>query len=117
MPDERAAVEYWRVRTVNRFIVWVGLSAFALLAGGGLVGHIATFARVSIERYGGGFGILSLAVFGFILVYYAAQVGRTLFDYGNGRRPTGIELAVAVGGVTAALIGMAIMPNLDLTKP
>lgn len=115
--DERAAVERWRVRSVNRFVVCIGLSASAFVAGGALVGHIATFARASIERYGSGFGILLVAVAGFVLVYYAAQLGRTLVDYGNGRRPTGIELAVTVAGITAALIGMAIMPNLDLSKP
>lgn len=115
--DERPAVEFWRVRTLNRFVVWIGLFTFAFLAGDALVRHIATFARASIERYGSGFGILSIAVVGFILVYYSAQLGRTLFDFGNGRRPTSIELAVAVGGITAALIGMAIMPYLDLSKP
>lgn len=117
VPDGTPEVERWRVRTLNRLAVCIGACAFAFIAGGTLVGHTATFAQASVERYGSGFGILLDAVAGFVLFYYTAQLGRSLFEFGNGRRPAGIELAVAVAGISAVLIGMAIMPSLDLSKP
>ena len=115
--DERPAVEYWRVRTVHRFVVWVGLSMLAFLVGGATIAHVAAFAEASIERYGFTFGILSVGIFGFILAYYLGQIGRTLVEFGNGRRPSMTELAVGLGGIIAALIAMAVMPHLDLSKP
>jgi hypothetical protein len=114
--DERAAVEQWRVRTLNRFVVWISLSAVAFLVGGPIVGLILTFVRTAIQRYGAGFGLLSVVVLGFIFVYYSAQLGRTLIAFGNGRRPSAFELAVPLGGIVAVLIAMAILPNLDLSK-
>lgn len=115
--DESPAVEYWRVRTVNRFVVWIGLFTFAFLAGDTFVRHVATFARASIERYGSGFGILSIVVFGGMLSIYSVRLGRALFEYGNGRRPTGLGLVLAVGGIALTLVGMAFMPYLDTSKP
>ena len=93
------------------------MSAFALFAAHSLVNHIATFTLASIARYGSEFGVLLIIVFGEMLAYYAAQLGRTLFEFGSGRRPTLLELAVAFGGIAAALIGMAVMPYLNLSKP
>ena len=93
------------------------MSAFALFAAHSLVDHIATFILASIARYGSEFGVLLIIVFGGMLAYYAAQLGRTLFEFGSGRRPTLLELAVAFGGIAAALIGMAVMPYLNLSKP
>ena len=115
--DARSAVELWRVRTINRFIVWVGVTTFAFLAVTPIVELITTFIRLSVERYSSGFGILSVAVFGFMLALYAARLGRAFVAFGNGQRVTAIELAVASGGIVAVLVGMAIWPNLDLSKP
>lgn len=115
--DDRTEVEQWRVRTLNRFVVWMVLSTVALFVGDAIAGQIVTFVRASFERYGPGFGTLSVIVIGSILAYYSAYLGRALIAFGNGRRPGAIELAVSIGGIVAALIGMAIFPNLDTSKP
>lgn len=117
VPDERPEVEYWRVRTVNRFVVWIGLFTIAILVGGAFVRYTATSARDLLERYDTGFAVLSGIVLGLMFLYYAGHLGRTLYDYGNGRRPTWIELMLPVGGIVITLVAMAIVPTFDLSKP
>jgi hypothetical protein len=116
-PDANPTIEVWRIRTANRFVVWVALTALAFILGGALATHVTNFVRSSIDRYGSGFGLLAGGVLLFVLGYYAVQLGRSLAAFGDGRRPTLMELVVAVGGITAALIAMAVLPNLDLSKP
>jgi hypothetical protein len=117
VPDERPEVEFWRVRTINRFVVWISLLIVSILAGGAFVRYVATSARALQDRYDTGFAVLSGVVLALMFLYYAGHLGRTLYDFGNGRRPTSIELVVAIGGVVLTLIAMAVMPSLDLSKP
>jgi hypothetical protein len=117
VPDEKPEVEYWRVRTVNRFVVAISLSTVSLLAGGALARYIAISAQALFDRYDTGFAALSGVVLALMFLFYTGQLGRTLHDFGNGRRPTWIELAVALGGIAMTLVAMAVMPNLDLSKP
>lgn len=114
--DERPAVEYWRIRTINRFEVWIGLSMLAFLGGDWVVRHIASFAQAMVGRFGSDFGTVGIVAFGGMLSIYSVYLGRSVVEYGNGRRPAALELAFGVVGTTITLIGMAIMPNLDLSK-
>ena len=79
------------------------------------VTYVASFVRASVSRYSDRFAILLVIVLAAILGYYAWQLGRTLRDFGNGRRPTFLEVAIALGGIGAAPVALAIMPFLDLS--
>jgi hypothetical protein len=114
--DPNPQVEFWRVRTRNRFILWVTIGLPVFLLGTLVVESLRAFVLKSVQRYSDGFGLALVAVGFAMFLYYAAYLGRVLIRYGNGENVRLRQVLFPLAGLVASLVFMAIMPTLDLRK-
>ena len=115
--DADPEIESWRVRTLNRFRVWVVAAVIAITIGPWLLDGLRSTVEASLRRYSDGFGILLVVVGAGMVSYYAVRMFTAVVRWGNAEHVHAREVFLPAAGLLITLAVLAIMPSLDLRKP
>lgn len=112
-PDPDPEVERWRIRTINRGVVWFTAVLVVLLISRPVIRLVMDAARRLAAQSGPVFLLGLLAVVSFMIGYYLFVLGREARAFGDGQPVSRTAIVVGCVGLAVTFVGLLWLSATD----